>query len=96
MFALRRYFFPVTDSRGDALYDESELGKPVGQDEIHNRPNAVTELGVDGAVDRLTDILGGAISSIPSCPGEAALAKMVQATAKKLIPSSKINRVPGE
>jgi geranylgeranyl diphosphate synthase type II len=88
--------FQVADDLRDALYDEAELGKPVGQDEIHDRPNAVTELGVDGAVTRLKDILGGAISSIPSCKGEAALAKMVQATAKKLIPSNKINRVPGE
>lgn len=88
--------FQVADDLRDALYDEAELGKPVGQDEIHNRPNAVTELGVDGAVARLKDILGGAISSIPSCPGEAALAQLVQATAKKLIPSSAITRVPGE
>ncbi len=88
--------FQVADDLRDALYDEAELGKPVGQDEIHNRPNAVTELGVDGAVTRLKDILGGAISSIPSCPGEAALAQLVQATAKKLIPSSSVIRVPGE
>ena len=88
--------FQVADDLRDALYDEAELGKPVGQDEIHNRPNAVTELGVEGAVARLKDILGGAISSIPSCPGEAALAQLVQATAKKLIPAGKVNRVPGE
>ncbi|WP_085864289.1 polyprenyl synthetase family protein [Pseudooctadecabacter jejudonensis] len=88
--------FQVADDLRDALYDEAELGKPVGQDEIHNRPNAVTELGVDGAVTRLKDILGGAIASIPSCPGEAALAQLVQATAKKLIPEGKVNRVPGE
>lgn len=88
--------FQVADDLRDALYDEAELGKPVGQDEIHDRPNAVTELGVDGAVNRLKDILGGAISSIPSCPGEAALAKMVQATAKKLIPANAIVRVAGE
>ena len=88
--------FQVADDLRDALYDEAELGKPVGQDAIHNRPNAVTELGVDGAVQRLRDILGGAISSIPSCQGEAALAQLVQATAKKLIPTSKINSVPGE
>lgn len=88
--------FQVADDLRDALYDEDELGKPVGQDEVHNRPNAVTELGVEGAVARLKDILGGAISSIPSCPGEAALALMVQATAKKLIPANKIARIPGE
>jgi len=88
--------FQVADDLRDALYDEAELGKPVGQDEIHNRPNAVAELGVDGAVQRVRDILSGAIASIPSCPGEAALAQLVQATSKKLIPTSKLKRVPGE
>jgi len=88
--------FQVADDLRDALYDEATLGKPVGQDEIHDRPNAVTELGVEGAVARLKDILGGAISSIPSCPGEAALAQLVQATAKKLIPAGSVTRVPGE
>jgi len=78
--------FQVADDLRDALYDEATLGKPAGQDEIHNRPNAVSELGVQGATARLKDILGGAIASIPSCPGEAALAKMVQAQAQRLTP----------
>ncbi|MEL6960294.1 MAG: polyprenyl synthetase family protein [Pseudomonadota bacterium] len=89
--------FQVADDLRDALFDQDELGKPVGQDEVHNRPNAVSELGIDGAVGRLKDILGGAISSIPSCPGEAALAQLVQATAKKLIPVDATGtRIPGE
>lgn len=88
--------FQVADDLRDALYDEAELGKPAGQDEVHNRPNAVSQLGVDGAIGRLKDILGGAIASIPSCPGEAALAQLVQATSKKLIPTEKIKRIPGE
>ena len=70
----------------DALYDEETLGKPVGQDDLHGRPNAVTELGIDGAIGRMRDILSGAISSIPKCPGEAMLAKMVTAQAEVLTP----------
>ena len=85
--------FQVADDLRDALYDAETLGKPVGQDELNARPNAVTELGVQGAVTRLKDILGGAIASIPSCPGEASLAKMVQMTAQKLTP---VAPVPGE
>lgn len=88
--------FQVADDLRDALYDEATLGKPAHQDEIHDRPNAVSELGVDGAVSRLKNILAGAISSIPSCPGEAALAEMVRKTAERLTPVAAKRTVPGE
>jgi geranylgeranyl diphosphate synthase type II len=87
----------VADDLRDALYDEATLGKPAHQDEVHARPNAVSALGVEGAIRRLKDILAGAIASIPSCPGEAQLAQMVRATAEKLTPVSPVRRtVPGE
>ena len=78
--------FQVADDLRDALMNAEELGKPAGQDDLHGRPNAVTQLGVDGATRRLRDILAGAIASIPSCPGEAALAHMVKKTADRIIP----------
>lgn len=78
--------FQVADDLRDALYDESALGKPVGQDAIHARPSAVEELGVQGAIKRLQDILGGAIASIPSCPGEAQLAQLVRLYAERMTP----------
>ncbi|MEO0358500.1 MAG: polyprenyl synthetase family protein, partial [Pseudomonadota bacterium] len=34
--------FQVADDLRDALYDAETLGKPVGQDDLHNRPNAVS------------------------------------------------------
>ncbi|ETW12225.1 geranylgeranyl pyrophosphate synthetase [Roseivivax marinus] len=79
--------FQVADDLRDALSDETETGKPAGQDALHCRPNAVAELGVDGAVTRLKDILSGAIASIPSCPGEAALAQMMRMQAERLTPA---------
>jgi geranylgeranyl diphosphate synthase type II len=79
--------FQVADDLRDALYDADALGKPAGQDAIHARPNAVAELGVQGAVSRLQDILGGAISSIPRCQGEAMLAQMVRRYAEKMTPA---------
>jgi geranylgeranyl diphosphate synthase type II len=78
--------FQVADDLRDALYDEQALGKPAGQDAVNNRPNAVSELGVQGAIKRLDDILSGAISSIPSCRGEAMLAEMVRKQAERLTP----------
>ncbi|SLN57700.1 Polyprenyl synthetase [Roseovarius gaetbuli] len=76
----------MADDLRDALLDADTLGKPVGQDDLYGRPNAVTEFGVLGATDRLKDILAGAISSIPSCEGEAQLAQMVQMQAERIMP----------
>jgi geranylgeranyl diphosphate synthase, type II len=78
--------FQVADDLRDALETAEQMGKPAGQDVLHGRPNAVAELGVAGAVAHLKNILGGAISSIPSCPGEAMLAEMVRAYAQKMTP----------
>ncbi|NGQ91643.1 polyprenyl synthetase family protein [Rhodobacter sp. HX-7-19] len=78
--------FQVADDLKDALLTEAEMGKPAGQDAAHARPSAVAELGVQGAVSYLKDILGGAIASIPSCPGEAMLAAMVRAYAERMTP----------
>lgn len=78
--------FQVADDLRDALYDAETLGKPAGQDDLHGRPNAVTQLGLPGAISRLKDILAGAIASIPSCPGEAQLAEMVRLQAERLTP----------
>jgi geranylgeranyl diphosphate synthase type II len=90
--------FQVADDLRDALCDAATLGKPTGQDDLHGRPNAVAVFGVQGAIKRFDDILGGAISSIPACPGEAALAQMVRAYADKLVPAGARSRsaVPGE
>lgn len=78
--------FQVADDLRDALLSEAELGKPVGQDAVHARPNAVAALGVEGAVARLHEILGGALAAIPACPGEAALREIVRFQAKRLTP----------
>ncbi|MDW4499422.1 polyprenyl synthetase family protein [Sulfitobacter sp. D35] len=78
--------FQVADDLRDALMDETTLGKPGGQDDLHGRPNAVAEWGVAGATERLNDILAGAIASIPSCPGEADLARMVRWQAERIMP----------
>ncbi|SIS56036.1 polyprenyl synthetase family protein [Phaeovulum vinaykumarii] len=80
--------FQVADDLRDALCDAETLGKPAGQDVVHERPSAVTEMGVEGAIQHLRDILSGAIASIPSCPGEAQLAEMVRRTAQRMVPAA--------
>ncbi len=76
--------FQVADDLKDALETSETTGKPSGQDAAHQRPSAVQSMGVEGAVRYMKDILGGAIASIPSCPGEARLAQMVLAYARKM------------
>ena len=78
--------FQLADDLRVDLLDEASLGKPAGQDDRHGRPSAVAEWGVAGAMERLSDTLAGAIASIPSCPGEAMLAKAVRAQAQAIMP----------
>ena len=83
--------FQIADDLRDALGEGAAgggaVGKPTGQDDRHGRPNAVARWGAAGAAARLGDALGGAIASIPACPGEARLAMMVQAYAERLTPA---------
>lgn len=78
--------YQVADDLRDVLMDEDELGKPVGQDTAHGRPSAVAEFGVEGAVRKLNASLSAAITSIPACPGEAALCALVRKQAERLTP----------
>ena len=78
--------FQVADDLHDVLNGAVDLGKPCGQDAAHGRPNAVADFGVAGAIRRLEDILGGAIASIPACPGEAMLCAVVRKQAERLTP----------
>ncbi|WP_371156073.1 polyprenyl synthetase family protein [Jannaschia sp. 2305UL9-9] len=79
--------FQVADDLLDVLQPADVTGKPVGQDAAHDRPSAVAQFGVEGAIRRLEDILSGAIASIPACPGEGMLAEMVRRTAERLTPA---------
>lgn len=88
--------FQVADDLRDVLYDAEALGKPVGQDAVHARPSAVAEMGVQGAIRHLNAILSGAIASIPKCPGEATLARLVRAYAERMTPvAPRVPATPG-
>ena len=80
--------YQAADDIRDACADVAEIGKPIGKDQALGRPNAVLELGVDGAVKRLETLVGEAIASIPSCRCAAELRARVHAEAKRLLPKS--------
>jgi geranylgeranyl diphosphate synthase type II len=78
--------YQVADDIGDAASDAESLGKPVGQDAALGRPSAVATLGLYGAVDRLEELASAAAASIPRCPGEDGLRKLIRSEAHRLVP----------
>ncbi|MCW2307763.1 polyprenyl synthetase family protein [Rhodobium gokarnense] len=80
--------YQVADDLRDAVSSESELGKPIGQDERNCRPNAVAELGIEGALARLVGHVQAAVDAIPPCPGSAQLEQLIKSEAKRLRPKS--------
>lgn len=79
--------YQVADDLKDALADAATIGKPTGVDTALARPNAVTELGVDGAVGRLKQLIGEALHAIPDCPGAGMLEAIVKGEAERLAPA---------
>jgi geranylgeranyl diphosphate synthase, type II len=78
--------YQVADDLRDVLCDEAELGKPIGQDAAHLRPNVALQLGVQGAKRRLETLLQAAMDSIPGCPGAEELRKIIQAQTQQFFP----------
>jgi geranylgeranyl diphosphate synthase type II len=85
--------YQVADDLRDVASSAEELGKPVGQDAAHDRPSAVAELGLDGAVDRLIELVNGAIESIPDCPGADDLRALVRGEMQRLLPEPLAQRL---
>lgn len=79
--------YQVADDLYDAMAKSDTMGKPTGQDAAHGRPNAVTELGVEGALKQLLALVDKAAGSVPECQGADMLRSMIQNEAKRLMPA---------
>ena len=79
--------FQVADDILDATAKAEEVGKPVGQDLAHGRPNAVRELGLEGATAHLERLAGAAVEAVPSCLGGAALRQHILSETMRLLPA---------
>lgn len=77
--------YQVADDLLDAV-QASECGKPVGQDALLRRPNAVAELGVKGALARLNALVEQAVEAVPSCAGAPEMRALVRTMATRLAP----------
>lgn len=77
--------YQIADDLMDCFGDPDVIGKPVGQDAMNGRPNAVHELGEKGAMKRLRDIIEAAVDSVPHCPGMDQLRKLIQHDASQIM-----------
>jgi geranylgeranyl diphosphate synthase type II len=78
--------YQIADDIRDVTSDADTIGKPVGQDEALERPNAVQSLGLEGAVQRLRDLLEEGVESIPDCPGGDLLKMLILEESKRFLP----------
>jgi geranylgeranyl diphosphate synthase type II len=78
--------YQIADDIRDATADPEVIGKPVGQDEALDRPNAVQSLGLEGAIQRLRQLLEEGVESIPDCPGGDLLQLLILEEAKRFLP----------
>ncbi|MEM9171609.1 MAG: polyprenyl synthetase family protein [Pseudomonadota bacterium] len=77
--------YQVADDLRDVHASAEVLGKPVGQDQRHNRPSAVAALGSDSAMGHLRGLLQQATDSIPACQGRDALTAVLQQQSDQII-----------
>jgi geranylgeranyl diphosphate synthase type II len=84
--------YQVADDLLDATSAAEAADKPLGQDAKLGRPNAVAELGVDGAAARLKQLVAAAVNAVPACPGETEMRDLVRATAMRLAPKKHARR----
>ena len=79
--------YQVADDLRDMLDDAADLGKPVGQDMVHDRPNACLALGIDGALARLRQLIDQSVEAMPACPHPERVIEWVDRFAARLYPS---------
>jgi geranylgeranyl diphosphate synthase type II len=80
--------YQVADDLSDAVAEPDEFGKPIGRDLALDRPSATRELGVEGAMSRLEQLVARSIASIPACRGGGDLRALIMLEAKRLVPKS--------
>jgi geranylgeranyl diphosphate synthase type II len=78
--------YQIADDLGDALSDAAHLGKPAGQDAALDRPSAVRDLGVAGALEALAGRLSEALAVIPAGPLEPVLRQLVTDPVLRFLP----------
>lgn len=79
--------YQIADDIRDVVCDPDQLGKPVGRDEALLRPSACRELGVRGAVAKLSDLVEQSVASIPRCKRGEELGALIRHEASRFLPA---------
>lgn len=79
--------YQVADDICDVSGNATHLGKPTGRDAALGRPNAVAQLGIDGASLHLQQLVDASIAAIPSCPGQAELRALFEFATQQFLRS---------
>ena len=80
--------YQVADDIRDVMGLSADLGKPAGQDALHTRPSAASELGLGGAVDYFQALISTAVASVPACTCRDMLQQLVRRESERLVPST--------
>jgi len=81
--------YQVVDDIRDVTSDAATIGKPIGQDAALGRPNAVDELGLDGAIARFHSLMAEGLDSMPACPGRATLRTLILTETNRFLPEDR-------
>jgi geranylgeranyl diphosphate synthase type II len=82
--------YQVVDDIRDVIGDAQTLGKPIGQDAALGRPNAVDELGMDGAIARFNALIAEGLDSMPVCPGRDTLRTLILTETDRFLPKDQL------
>lgn len=80
--------YQVADDIQDATATPEEIGKPCGVDAALDRPSAVSELGLEGATQRLRQLVEEGVDAVPPCPGRGELQQIVRQQATRFLPKA--------
>jgi len=83
--------YQIADDIRDVMGQADLLGKPVGQDAHHARPNAIANLGLGGAIGYFESLMQAAVDAVPDCPSREAMRGLVWQESERLVPRAACN-----
>ena len=83
--------YQIADDIRDVMGQADLLGKPVGQDAQHARPNAIVRLGLGGAIAYFESLIQAAADAVPACASRQSMRELVWQESERLVPRSACN-----